>query len=167
MDVAPELRRIEPSDRAFLLALYAELREPDVRALGLQGAAANAFVAQQFDAQASAYARYPGLASQLILDSGAPVGRLLVAHWAHEVRIVDLAIVAAARGRGIGTLLLEQVQREAHSQGVPATIHVERFNPAWRLYERLGFTLAEEREDGVYVLLRSAPAIAAQAKTAS
>lgn len=166
MAVAPELRPIEPADRPFLLELYAELRAPDVQALGLRGAAADAFVAQQFDAQSSAYAQYPGLASQLILDGGGPVGRLLVARWEDELRIVDVAITAAARGRGIGTLLLEQVQREAHGRGIPATIHVERFNPAWRLYARLGFELAEEREDGVYVLLRSAPA-RTQAKTAS
>ena len=30
-------------------------------------------------------------------------------------------------------------------------IHVERFNPALRLYERLGFTLAED--EGVYLFL--------------
>ena len=31
------------------------------------------------------------------------------------------------------------------------TIHVERFNPALRLYERLGFSVAEDK--GVYLLL--------------
>jgi hypothetical protein len=31
------------------------------------------------------------------------------------------------------------------------TIHVERMNPALRLYERLGFALAEDR--GVYLFL--------------
>ena len=34
---------------------------------------------------------------------------------------------------------------------MPLTIHVERFNPALRLYERLGFTLAEDK--GVYLFL--------------
>jgi hypothetical protein len=30
-------------------------------------------------------------------------------------------------------------------------VHVERFNPALRLYERLGFRVAEDK--GVYLLL--------------
>lgn len=166
MAVAPQLRPAEPADRPFLLAMYAELRAPDLQALGLQGPAAEAFVAHQYDAQAQAYARYPDVSHAVIEVGGAPVGRLIVARWAQELRIVDIAVVAAARGRGIGTELLSQLQREAHERGVPATIHVERFNPAWRLYTRLGFTLAEERDDGVYVLLRSAPP-GAQANTAS
>jgi hypothetical protein len=36
------------------------------------------------------------------------------------------------------------------------TIRVERFNPALRLYERLGFSVAEDK--GVYLLLEWSPA---------
>ena len=36
------------------------------------------------------------------------------------------------------------------------TIHVERFNPALRLYERLGFSVAEDK--GVYLFLERPPA---------
>jgi predicted GNAT family acetyltransferase len=37
------------------------------------------------------------------------------------------------------------------AEGRRVTIHVERMNPALRLYERLGFVLAEDR--GVYLFL--------------
>jgi hypothetical protein len=39
---------------------------------------------------------------------------------------------------------------------LPATIHVERFNPALHLYERLGFRLAEDK--GVYYFMKWLPA---------
>ena len=52
------------------------------------------------------------------------------------------------RGGGIGTSLLEELAAEADAAGKSLTIHVERMNPALRLYERLGFSVAEDK--GVY-----------------
>ena len=43
----------------------------------------------------------------------------------------------------------------AKDSGKPVTIHVEKYNPAMRLYERLGFTPSADR--GVYVLLERPP----------
>ena len=40
---------------------------------------------------------------------------------------------------------------EAAAVGKALTIHVERFNPALRLYERLGFRTIEDK--GVYQLM--------------
>jgi ribosomal protein S18 acetylase RimI-like enzyme len=53
--------------------------------------------------------------------------------------------------RGIGTKLLRELQDEAHTAGKVLTIHVEKFNPALRLYQRLGFQQIEDK--GVYLLL--------------
>ena len=45
---------------------------------------------------------------------------------------------------------------EAAACGKDVSIHVEKFNPAMRLYRRLGFTTEEDK--GVYDLMRwSAP----------
>jgi ribosomal protein S18 acetylase RimI-like enzyme len=55
------------------------------------------------------------------------------------------------RGAGIGTKLLRDLQEEVRSAGKSLTIHVERFNPALRLYERLGFQQIEDK--GVYLLM--------------
>jgi ribosomal protein S18 acetylase RimI-like enzyme len=72
-----------------------------------------------------------------------------------EIRIVDIALLPEHRGKGIGTRLL----RDVIAQGKRVTIHVERMNPALRLYERLGFEVAEDK--GVYLFLER------QLKTAS
>ena len=53
--------------------------------------------------------------------------------------------------RGIGTTVLRELQSEAADAGKPLRIHVERFNPALRLYERLGFRQVEDK--GVYLFL--------------
>jgi ribosomal protein S18 acetylase RimI-like enzyme len=64
---------------------------------------------------------------------------------------MDIALVPEHRGTGIGTQLLRELQEEARSAGKSLTIHVERFNPAMRLYERLGFRQIEDK--GVYLLM--------------
>jgi hypothetical protein len=56
-------------------------------------------------------------------------------------------------------------QRQADGRGVKASIHVERFNPAQRLYTRLGFR--PRSEAGIYLLLERPPRVAGQAKSAS
>ncbi len=45
---------------------------------------------------------------------------------------------------------------EASQRGLAVTLHVERWNPAWRLYERLGFAEEPSEDDGggAYVKLR-------------
>ena len=43
------------------------------------------------------------------------------------------------------------LQSEAVAAGKPLRIHVERFNPALRLYERLGFRQIDDR--GVYLFM--------------
>jgi ribosomal protein S18 acetylase RimI-like enzyme len=65
----------------------------------------------------------------------------------------------------VGEALLREVLGEAAGCGLPVRIHVERGNPARRLYARLGFVPLAER--GIYHELEWSPAPSAQAKTAS
>jgi GNAT superfamily N-acetyltransferase len=53
---------------------------------------------------------------------------------------VSTAVLPAHRGRGIGTTLLEALEREARDQLIERlSLSVERDNPAVALYERVGF----------------------------
>jgi ribosomal protein S18 acetylase RimI-like enzyme len=86
---------------------------------------------------------------------GEPAGRLYVHRGDREIRIVDIALVPEHRGSGVGTSLLRDLLAEADAGGKSVTIHVERMNPALRLYERLGFSVAEDK--GVYLFLERPP----------
>ena len=59
------------------------------------------------------------------------------------------------RNTGIGTSLLTELLAEAERAKKPVRIHVEQFNPARRLYDRLGFSQIADR--GVYLLLEWEP----------
>ncbi|MBV9580463.1 MAG: GNAT family N-acetyltransferase [Chloroflexi bacterium] len=146
------LRPIEATDEPFLYTLYASTRQSELDLVDWTDAAKAAFLRQQFAAQHTYYqAHYLGAAFELILLDRHPIGRLYVARWPDQIRVVDIALLPEYRGSGIGTYLLRALQRESSATDKPLTIHVERFNPALALYTRLGFTQKEDR--GVYLLL--------------
>jgi GNAT superfamily N-acetyltransferase len=152
-DVA--LRPVGAQDEAFLRFVYGSTRESELQLLDWDEAQKEAFVHQQFRAQTRWYEeQYPEADRSVVLVDGTEAGRLYVARWPAEIRIVDIALLPPFRNRGVGTRLLRALVEEGASSGRPLTIHVERFNPAMRLYERLGFRPVEDR--GVYVLMRSA-----------
>lgn len=152
------LRAVAPADRPFLLRVYAATREEELAAAPWSPGQKDAFLRMQFAAQDSHYrAHYPGAEFSVVLVDGEPAGRLTLARWPDELRIVDIELLPAFRGRGVGTALLEQALAEADVRGVPTSICVERQNPARALYERLGFRLVGD-DGGVYLLLVRAPA---------
>jgi ribosomal protein S18 acetylase RimI-like enzyme len=116
-----------------------------------------AFLRQQFDAQdAWWHENYAEASFDVIVVDGEPAGRLYVHRGPREIRIVDIALLPERRSNGIGTRLLEELLTEGDAGGKSVTIHVERMNPALRLYERLGFSVAEDK--GVYLFLERLPA---------
>ena len=90
------------------------------------------------------------------MADGEPAGRLYVNRGRSEIRIVDIALLPEHRGNEIGTALLRDLLAEADAAGKRVTIHVERLNPALGLYDRLGFSVAEDK--GVYLFLERPPA---------
>ena len=150
------LRPMTPDDQDFLCRVYASTREQELAQVDWDEAHKTAFVQMQFDAQHRYYAEnYPHAQFQIILVDGEPAGRLYVDRRAAEIRIMDITLLPAFRGQGIGSRLLNEILAEGQAHGLPVTIHVERFNPALRLYERLGFRLLEDK--GVYYLMEWTP----------
>ena len=152
----PRLRRVADADRAFLLDLYASVREPELAQVWWDASAKRAFIAQQFAAQDAHYRRhYDGATLDVIEVDGEPAGRLYVHRGPRDIRIMDIALIPPFRGRGIGSGLLRALIAEAEVSARTLSIHVEMNNPARRLYERLGFRPAGEH--GVYVLMERRP----------
>ena len=75
----------------------------------------------------------------MITLAGEPVGRLYLETRETRLHIVDIALMPAQRGRGTGTAILAALQQAARANGRGVGIFVEKFNPALRLYRRLGF----------------------------
>jgi ribosomal protein S18 acetylase RimI-like enzyme len=147
------LRPITPEDDPFLVRLFASTRAEELAITGWSEEKKAAFCRMQFDAQSADYRKnYADASFDIIERDGVAAGRLLVWRSGKEILIVDIALLPEHRGAGIGTKLLGELQDEARAAGKSLTIHVERYNPALRLYKRLGFKTVEEQE--VYLLMR-------------
>jgi ribosomal protein S18 acetylase RimI-like enzyme len=150
------LREATVEDEPFLLRVYADSRREEIAHVPWTDGQRHAFLASQFAAQYRYYREnYDGATYHIVLADGQPVGRLFVARWPDEIRIMDIALLTECRGAGVGTSVMRELCDEADKIGTPIGIHVEKQNAARRLYTRLGF---EEREDrGVYLYLVRSP----------
>lgn len=146
------LPAVSPQDLVFLRQVYASTRVDELALTDWPAAQKEAFIDQQFSAQHQYYlAQYPGAVFYAIEVNGQPAGRLYLHRRLDEIRIMDITLLPDFRAQGAGTRLMQDIQTEGQRTGRKVTIHVERFNPARHLYERLNFQLLEDR--GVYLFL--------------
>jgi len=145
-------RPMSDADLPFAAALYASTRADEVALTSWTQDQRDAFLDQQHRAQHHHYqTHYIGMEWLILEQGGVPVGRLYLAEWAREFRVVDISLIETARGKGLGRAVLEDVMTAAQASGKAVSIHVEKLNPARRLYDRLGFVPVEDKD--VYDLL--------------
>lgn len=153
------LRPTTATDDPFLCALYASTRTEELAPVPWTEEQKRAFLEMQFRAQAIHYStHYPSASFMVIENGGEPIGRLVIDRRPEDIRVVDISLIPEYRGRGIGTMFLRELLNEAEASGKSVSIHVEEFNPAMRLYDRLGFRRVDSH--GVYHLMEwRAPAL--------
>jgi ribosomal protein S18 acetylase RimI-like enzyme len=150
------LRPATGEDRAFLYEVYASTRQEELAPLRWDEATTRTFLTMQFDAQDHHYhTYYDGAEFLVILVDDRPAGRLYVARWQTELRLMDIALLPPYRNAGIGTALIKDLMEEARRTGHAVRLHVEPFNPAMRLYQRLGFSRIGE--EGIYWFMQWMP----------
>ncbi len=104
-------------------------------------------VEHQLRAQRAAYTARFGADSEYIVEvDGVALGVAWIHRSSTEIRLAEVAVLPAARGRGIATRLLEQLQEEAGAASLPVRLTVAVGNPARALYERLGFVVTGATE---------------------
>jgi ribosomal protein S18 acetylase RimI-like enzyme len=152
----PGLRAAGPGDAELLYQIYANTREDELAVVPWDAPAKEAFLRMQFAAQDRHYhATFPNASYDLIVSGEEVLGRLYVDRGEAAWLVLDIALLPEHRGQGIGARLLTDVLAEAGAAAKPVQIHVERFNPAQRLYDRLGFR--QIADEGVYLRLEWNP----------
>jgi ribosomal protein S18 acetylase RimI-like enzyme len=156
-DKTLSLRPIQDEDLVVLNEIYGSTREEELKQVthwsdqDKQG-----FIQQQFMAQHEYYQKnYIGAGFYLIFKNETPIGRLYIHENYQEngVRIIDIALLPNWQKKGIGKSILEDIVAKGNSLKRNVSIHVEAFNPARHLYERLGFEKISET-NGVYHLMQ-------------
>ncbi len=140
------LRAAGPGDDEILLAVYASTRERELAQVNWPEEMKQAFLRQQADAQRSEYeSRYPDAEYDVILLDGRPAGRLWIGRGEDEIRLLDIALLPDAQGRGVGAALVTRLIEEARATGKRLRHMIFVMNEgARRFYERHGFVVFEE-----------------------
>lgn len=150
------LRPAADSDYDFMRRLYHSTRAEEMKLFPFDEAQKNEFLDSQFAAQFEHYGiHYPTCERNIIESGGQPIGRLWIDEWNDQVRLIDIALMPEWRGSGIGTKLVRETLERGAAAGKPVSIYVEGFNPALRLYVRLGFQHVET--NGMYYLMKWMP----------
>jgi GNAT superfamily N-acetyltransferase len=143
-------RPVSPDDGDFPFLVYAASRAEEMAAWGWPSAQQDSFLRLQFRARAQSYAAaYPDAAHSVLVCNGASAGTAMVWRSDAEFRLVDIALLPEFRNRGIGTLWISRLIREAEGAAVPLRLHVLQGNRATLLYRRLGFVA--KSDGGMYV----------------
>jgi len=83
--------------------------------------------------------------SRVIVVDGRDVGRLDISHAHLEIFLGLIELLPEAQGRGLGSAIIRDLQKEARTLHVPIRLQVIKANAeAHRLYLRLGFKVKGE-----------------------
>jgi ribosomal protein S18 acetylase RimI-like enzyme len=149
-------RALGRADLPWLVALYATTRAQELEPVPWPETVKQQFLAQQFVAQHQHYlGQYPQ-AHYLAIDvDGQAVGRVYLDECGEDDLLVDISLLPAWRGRGLGTALIRRLQQAAAMRGRGLRLHVQVHNPAARrLYERLGFVAGDDSGQQTHVAMR-------------
>lgn len=145
-----DLQPVRAEDEAFLFELYASTRADEMVLVAWDKAQQGSFLRMQFKAQQSSYAmQFPKADCSIIVHDGRMAGRLTVDRSGEDILVIDIALVPQSRNAGIGSVVMKQVMDEAARAQKRVKLHVEKFNRARRLYDRLGFSTIGD--NGIYL----------------
>ena len=83
-----------------------------------------------------------------------PVGVFLVNRNTNEIEIEQIYILPEYQNKGIGSKLIVALRNEVQNLTIPLKLHVLVVNPAYKLYERLGFNTVKETNERRYMEFR-------------
>lgn len=147
------LRQITEKDEPFRYQLFSETAGAEFMAI----VGDRYLLEMQYHARNMSYATsFPGAEERLIcLPDGRPVGRLLVYLQPGVMHLVDIGLLESYRGKGIGTIVLKNLQQQCQDNGSELELQVARASRAEKLYLQMGFLV--NGQDAIYTQMRWQP----------
>ncbi|MBK8506531.1 MAG: GNAT family N-acetyltransferase [Saprospiraceae bacterium] len=141
----------------LLREIYGSTRQKELELTDWSLSQKETFIDYQFSAQHDYYLKvYPDAFYGLISVDKEWAGRLYLNESKDDLRIIDISLLPEFRNFSYGTILICDLQNHCKKKHKSLSIHVEQFNPAKNLYNRLGFEVAGTYDE-VYMLMRWKP----------
>ena len=152
------LRPTTPGDAAFLRGLYGTHRAAELAPVPWEQAAKDAFIDQQFAAQAAHFAANRPLADLLLVTRDeAAIGRLYIDRSVDPWRLAELGLTPSESGGGTGAALVRWAldsARAAGASGIDLHVAIENERGA-DFYRRLGFVAVQSDFESHHRLLHA------------
>jgi ribosomal protein S18 acetylase RimI-like enzyme len=139
------LRPVVAADEPLLRRIHAGTCQAELQATDWSETQREQFLDLQFREQRAHYdANNPGAEHHVIEAAADSMAWSAEGHlWLHRrpdaLHVLDIALLPACRGRGLGTRVLQALMVRAAGSGRVVSVYVLQGNPARGLYERLGF----------------------------
>lgn len=146
--LAVTTRPMNDDDSMLLFELYASSRAEELSRSGWVTPQQRSFFRMQAQNQERYFLRhYDHLDRRTVCINGFSAGRLLVDRPSHAITVVDLAILPAFRGRGIGSLLIRALLEEATEKDLPVHVDLPKHSEMLTRCEQMGFRYSEDLGD--------------------
>ena len=148
------LCQVESSHKDFLLQLFKECRQDLALVGNLTEKQKDNFILQQFTIEQEQLSKvYPDAEFNIVMFNEKPVGRFYIYHGKLLNHIVEIGLLEAYRGLGIGKKIINMAIENALKNGKNVSLQVAWFNQgAHNFYEKLGFKTIEN--NGVFCEMR-------------
>jgi ribosomal protein S18 acetylase RimI-like enzyme len=135
------LRKATAKDQRFLFTVIRTAMKPVYEASGQT-------VSSDEEAFADFQKKFDPNDVSVIQINGEDAGRLRVTRTPEHIFIGGIHLLPEYQGQGVGSSLLLSLIEESESTSLPIILEVRDVNTdAYRLYEKLGFTLQNQREN--------------------
>ncbi|MGY2238268.1 GNAT family N-acetyltransferase [Pseudomonas gingeri] len=138
------MRPSRATDAPFLQSLYQSAR-PELQWIDAEPELIEQVIAQQFQVQEQGIGEhFPDAMHYVVEKLDTPIGVLSADFGPNEIRVLYLAFIPGARGKGFGRTVLQGVQKAAEQVRCPVATVVWASNPQARQhYLALGFRVEE------------------------
>lgn len=153
------LRMTAPGDRDAERTIH-DANRPELQLIDGEQDFVRSIYDMQFNARNTGYGdSFPDALYYMIEKAGETVGRLVLDFGSNEVRVVDISILPAYHGQGIGKIVITALKDVAAKIAAPMALCVRRDNgPAMQLYAQLGFVIdASADQNSMYFMMRWEP----------
>ncbi|GLQ30243.1 GNAT family N-acetyltransferase [Litoribrevibacter albus] len=138
------IRPSTPSDKPFLEKLHNSTRD-DLKMIDGEKDFVESFIQMQYQVQTEGYGdKFPNAMYFIVEKLQEPIGKVTIDFGQNEIRLVDIAFIPLARGKGYGEAVLSCLQQAAAQAGAPLTLSVFSGNVfAKNLYLKMGFVVEQ------------------------
>jgi ribosomal protein S18 acetylase RimI-like enzyme len=131
----------------FFMELFGEIKSSELHLDTWPEQLRHQLIRMQFQAfEKSIQSEFPESIDFLILYHSEKAGRLQLNKTGNGIRIINISLLPVFQNKGIGFEIINDILNEANLKKIPVNLEVDKINPAFNLYIKLGFKIINENE---------------------